>query len=139
MAAPQAVVERGLQTTSISTVESREAISKPPTEIPFAGSSAQSSKSPEISDEEADTVKSMGSDQSDEIETRSINGDGGDYVLLGTSGSPERATPQNIDMLPMSGGLQVMGIKLTDTCRDLFVYSCGSCGLSFGRLNWVVS
>jgi hypothetical protein len=36
-------------------------------------------------EEEADTVRSLGSDQSDDIETHSINGDGGGYVFLGSS------------------------------------------------------
>ncbi|CAM6062291.1 unnamed protein product [Sphagnum tenellum] len=36
-------------------------------------------------EEEADTVRSLGSDQSDDIETHSINGDGGGYVFLGST------------------------------------------------------
>ena len=111
MAAPQDVLGRGLEPTNQSTLESPEVSSKAPPVIPAAGVSAESSKSPETYDEEADTVKSMGSDQSDDIETRSISGDGGDYVLLGSTQSPERGSPQNIHMLPAPGELQVMRVK----------------------------
>jgi hypothetical protein len=121
VAVPQEVVERGLEPSSQSTVETPEVSSKAPPVIPIAGVSAESSKSSETYDEEADTVKSMGSDQSDEIETRSINGDGGDYVLLGTTGSPERDSPRNIDMLPMPGELQVMRTKTTKRYRDYLI------------------
>ncbi|CAK9211028.1 unnamed protein product [Sphagnum troendelagicum] len=47
-------------------------------------------------EEEADTVRSLGSDQSDDIETHSINGDGGGYVFLG---SPQHEESHDIEKL----------------------------------------
>jgi len=47
-------------------------------------------------EEEPDTVRSLGSDQSDDIETHSINGDGGGYVFLG---SPQHEESHDIEKL----------------------------------------
>lgn len=123
MATPQQVVERSVEPTSESSVETPGLSSEAAPVVPIAGGSTESSKSLGTYDEEADTVKSMGSDQSDEIETRSINGDGGDYVLLETTQSPEVGSPQNIDILPMPGELQVTGIKTPKSYRvHLFIH-----------------
>lgn len=50
-------------------------------------SSTHFSKTLVAFDVEAETVKSVSSDQLDDIETRFINGEGGDYVLLETTDS----------------------------------------------------
>lgn len=139
------MVERVLaEPTGQSTVEPLELSSKARPVNPIAESSTQSSKVLETSDEEAETVKSVGSDQSDEIETRSINGDGGDYILLGTTGSrplaesTERGSPQSIDMLPMSRELQVTRSKTRITPRHSISFSCCNFTLNLGIFEWDV-
>lgn len=128
----QQVGERVIvEPTGESVVEPFGLSSKATPVLPIAESSTQSSKASETYDEEAETVKSVGSDQSDEIETRSINGDGGDYVLLGTTESPpltestERGSPQGIDILPLPRELQVTLSMTTISARHSFTFSCG--------------
>ncbi|XP_024402453.1 uncharacterized protein [Physcomitrium patens] len=83
---PEQVNERGI---GKSREEPLEVFSSIQPVISIADSVSKAAEGPETPVQKENIMKSVASDQSDEIETRSLNGEGGDYVFLGATGSPK--------------------------------------------------